>query len=182
MNYSPELIICLQFLLVFSISVATVHSQECASEGAVCDTHLLCPQWKKEGKCKSDTELMQKSCPASCYMPAPLTQTTEEEIIAQTAQYGVEQEAAGDRKEQTMEVILQSVEYMKKLNTGMIRMSKCTNKHEFCSFWAADGAWKVYCWWKVPTFFFVSVSSDLTDYYSIDVNYQQASVKRTLHG
>ena len=87
---------------------------------------------------QKDPEHMKKYCSASCYAPAPITQT-EDELIAQTTQFGVQQEAAGDSKEQTMEVILQSIDYMKKLNAGTARLTKCVNKHEFCSFWATDG-------------------------------------------
>jgi len=137
------LTIFLQLLLLSSIAVSTVSAQECAADGAVCDTHLLCPVWKKEGKCKKDVEHMKKHCPASCYVPIPLTQTPEQ-LIVQTTQYGVLQEAIGDKKEQTMEVIARSSEYVKNL-TELIRITKCSNKHEYCSFWAADGTSFV-CW------------------------------------
>lgn len=136
--------IFLRLLLLFVVCFATtVCAQECTTDG-VCDTHLLCPLWKKEGKCKKDAELMQKHCPASCYAPVPVTQTAEE-LVTQTSQFGVQQEATGDKKEQTMEIIVQSTEYMKKLSEEMIRVTKCSNKHEYCSFWAADGT-SCKCW------------------------------------
>ncbi|KAL3939363.1 MAG: hypothetical protein SGBAC_005903 [Bacillariaceae sp.] len=137
----------LYFLLFISIAVPTIQAQECAADG-VCDTHLLCPEWKKKGKCRKDPDHMNKHCPASCYVPTPVTQT-EEELIGQTVQFGVQQEAEGDRKEQTMEVIVQSIGYMNKLNTGTARLTKCTNKHEYCSFWATDGeCGNNYAWMK----------------------------------
>eukprot|EP00526_Cylindrotheca_closterium_P022041 CAMPEP_0113646508 /NCGR_PEP_ID=MMETSP0017_2-20120614/24570_1 /TAXON_ID=2856 /ORGANISM="Cylindrotheca closterium" /LENGTH=111 /DNA_ID=CAMNT_0000558413 /DNA_START=84 /DNA_END=416 /DNA_ORIENTATION=+ /assembly_acc=CAM_ASM_000147 len=103
-----------QFLLLSSIAIMSsmVQAQDCAPNG-VCDTHPRCPVWKDEGECKKSAGYMQKYCPVSCgYANADTPSHTAAEIIAQSTQFGVEQEAVGESKEQTLGVIRKSIDYM----------------------------------------------------------------------
>ncbi|CAJ1965341.1 unnamed protein product [Cylindrotheca closterium] len=130
-----------QFLLVSSIATNSsstmmmmmVQAQECAPNG-VCDTHPRCSVWKEEGECKKSAGYMQRYCPVSCgYANTP--KHTAAELLEQSIQFGVKQEATGESKELTLGVIVKTIEYMKEPRD----VHFCKNKHEFCSFWATVG-------------------------------------------
>jgi len=78
---------------------------------------------------------MKQYCPVSCgYVEAPVEKTPEE-IVEASARFGKKQEAVGAEKEETLEVILRSIEYMKQPRD----VHSCKNEHEHCSFWTAIG-------------------------------------------
>ena len=125
----------LQFVLLSSIAISSmiVQAQDCAPNG-ICDTHPRCPIWKQEGECKKSAAYMQKYCPVSCgYTDTP--SHTAAELIEQSTQFGVKQEATGESQEQTLGVIMKSIEYMKEPRD----VDFCKNKHQYCSFWATVG-------------------------------------------
>ena len=122
----------LQFILLSSIA-STTHAQECAPNG-VCDTHPRCPVWKEEGECRASTAYMKKYCPVSCGYAKTAAESAQE-IVEQSTQFGVKQEAVGDSQAQTLGIILRSIEYMKEPRD----VRYCKNNHEYCSFWATVG-------------------------------------------
>jgi len=139
----------LQLLLLSSIAVTFIHAQECASDGT-CDKDIRCPFWEQEGECHKNAAYMKKNCPVTCGYYASSTggtnNKTPEELVHQTNQFGVEQVATGDRIEQTLEVISNSIEYMKELNNKRIpRRKNCKNLQEYCSFWTTVGTFVIGC-------------------------------------
>lgn len=134
-SVSSIMSLLLQFLLLSAIAITTIsHAQECAPNGD-CDTHPRCPFWKEEGECRKSPGYMKQYCPVSCgYVEAPVEKTPEE-IVEASARFGKKQEAVGAEKEETLEVILRSIEYMKQPRD----VHSCKNEHEHCSFWTAIG-------------------------------------------
>lgn len=126
----------LQFLLLLlSIVITGTNAQDCAANG-VCDGHPRCPVWKQEGECAKSAGYMKKHCPVSCgYAATAIKSQTAAELMEESIQFGVKQEAVGESAEQTLDVISKSIEYMKEPRD----VHFCKNKHEHCSFWATVG-------------------------------------------
>lgn len=131
-------LLLLQFLLLLlsSIVITGTNAQDCAANG-VCDGHPRCPVWKQEGECTKSAGYMKKHCRVSCgYAATAINKSqTAVELMEESTQFGVKQEAVGESTEQTLDVISKSIEYMKEPRD----VHFCKNKHEHCSFWATVG-------------------------------------------
>eukprot|EP00804_Cyclotella_cryptica_P029939 CCRYP_020080-RA/>CCRYP_020080-RA protein AED:0.17 eAED:0.17 QI:302/1/1/1/0.5/0.33/3/416/480 len=100
------------------------------------DKVVDCKSWAASGECAYNTEFMQKECQRSCMT-----------CFVDTNQFGISQSLPSEDDEhysRTVQVIDESIEYMKKLwsdsNPDKNRINyKCRNMESDCSFWAALG-------------------------------------------
>lgn len=132
-SFIPHSSMMLKFLLLISIACTMTNGQDCAANG-VCDTHARCPVWKEEGECTMSASYMKKHCPVSCGYGKVLS-LSDRELTEKSVQFGVKQVAEGKNKEESLEIISKSIEYMKEPRDT----TRCKNQHEFCSFWATVG-------------------------------------------
>jgi len=98
-----------------------------------------CAFWAATGYCQMS--YMQQNCSPSCETCHKIIHPLELELIGETGRYGVKQEVRGSEKGKTLDKIKASLDYVKKLEDMYTEdiISKCTNKHKLCSFWAVMG-------------------------------------------
>lgn len=90
---------------------------------------------------------MLANCAKSCGTCPEETPSKEEEedteaLLETTTEFGVKQVAKGGEKQQTLQVIRESIEYMKGREVENLPpkiMEECLNRKELCAFWAVVG-------------------------------------------
>lgn len=125
------------------------HNNECV------DNHENCSFWANKGECSSNPSYMHLECAKSCGTCDIMKRNheskvkvnkdgindEENQIVEQTKNFGEVQEVSGAEYRMTLDVILQSVSYMKSV-TGEVSesiLSECQNRNKLCSFWASLG-------------------------------------------
>jgi hypothetical protein len=66
----------------------------------------------------------------------------ENDLLVMTEEFGLRQTAEGAQKEETIEVIEKSIEYMNSETIAALSetiQDNCMNRNELCAFWAAIG-------------------------------------------
>jgi hypothetical protein len=66
----------------------------------------------------------------------------ENDLLVMTEEFGLRQTAEGAQKEETIEVIEKSIEYMNSEKIAALPeaiQENCMNRNELCAFWAAIG-------------------------------------------
>jgi hypothetical protein len=66
----------------------------------------------------------------------------ENDLLVMTEEFGLRQTAEGAQKEETLEVIERSIEYMNGETIAALPeaiQENCMNRNELCAFWAAIG-------------------------------------------
>lgn len=95
----------------------------------------------------SNPKYMLTKCAKSCGICPEETPTNEikeetEDLLETTTEFGVKQVAKGAEKQQTLQVIRESIEYMKGREVENLSpkiMEECLNRKELCAFWAVVG-------------------------------------------
>jgi prolyl 4-hydroxylase len=121
----------------------TDHSDDSECE----DSHANCSYWAENGECDSNPKYMLTKCAKSCGICPEETPTNEikeetEDLLETTTEFGVKQVAKGAEKQQTLQVIRESIEYMKGREVENLSpkiMEECLNRKELCAFWAVVG-------------------------------------------
>lgn len=119
------------------------------------DKYEECSFWASKGECSSNPGFMHLECPESCgtcdiiqrnqegEVKTDKREMTDEEkrIVKQTVAFGEVQEVSGTKSRSTLNIILESVSYMKSQEGEISEsiFSKCQNRNTLCSFWASIG-------------------------------------------
>jgi hypothetical protein len=80
----------------------------------------------------------------------------ENDLYVMTEEFGLRQTAEGAQKDETLEVIKKSIEYMNGETIAALPeavQDNCQNRNELCAFWSAIGvsvAMFSYCFFSAP--------------------------------
>lgn len=118
------------------------------------DGHEQCEFWASVGECEKNPTYMLNHCVKSCAVCKPgnaartateqrLLDEVDSSILSKTTAFGNTQTADGDKKEITMKVVEEMLDYMEHSDDFKTLPDKikkeCKNRNELCSFWAAIG-------------------------------------------
>jgi len=115
------------------------------------DNHKLCSFWASKGECSANSNYMHAQCPKSCnscekvYKSVGRKAVSDEEeslVLERTGEFGSRQKAEGDKKNEILQRIQKSIEYMKSEQVTTLSahlIETCQNRHDLCSFWSVIG-------------------------------------------
>jgi len=111
------------------------------------NSHKLCAFWSSLGECENNS-FMTTQCGPSCHSctkgaanDKSLHELSESELLMAVKAYGEPQELGEDDKLTLLDVIIDSIDYMRNLGDTLSQEIKdsCVNKHELCAYWVAGG-------------------------------------------
>jgi len=126
-------------------------------KGRCRNEHELCAFWAVIGECEKNSYMLNHcgpSCLSCATIPGDdiigkpyifndksLTELSEAEVLDAVKEYGEPQQIEGQDKAALLNLVVESVDYMRHLGDSLKQEIKdeCKNKHELCAFWASIG-------------------------------------------